>query len=161
MAYEMSLSERRGDVLVLTLNRPERLNAAPPEMFDELRDAIDTLNGARAVLVGGAGWLSDVLHQEIDRLVAQGWLKYLGFAPEADLPALYAGARAFAYPSIYEGFGLPVLEAMAVDANRSLRISTGWSTTEADIDAVAGAGVDQCRCGACARAHAVRPRAPG
>ena len=34
MAYEMILSERRGDVLVLTLNRPERLNAAPPQMFD-------------------------------------------------------------------------------------------------------------------------------
>ena len=65
------------------------------------------------VLVGGAGWLSDALHQEINRLVAQGWLKYLGFAPETDLPALYAGARSFVYPSIYEGFGLPVLEAMA------------------------------------------------
>jgi alpha-1,3-rhamnosyl/mannosyltransferase len=65
------------------------------------------------VLVGNAGWLSDALHQEIDRLAAQGWLRYLGFVPEADLPALYAGARAFVYPSIYEGFGLPVLEAMA------------------------------------------------
>lgn len=65
------------------------------------------------VLVGGVGWLSEILHQEIDRLAAQGWLRYLGFVPEADLPALYAGARAFVYPSIYEGFGLPVLEAMA------------------------------------------------
>jgi alpha-1,3-rhamnosyl/mannosyltransferase len=65
------------------------------------------------VLVGGAGWLSDALHQEIDRLAAQGWLRYLGFVPEADLPALYAGARSFVYPSVYEGFGLPVLEAMA------------------------------------------------
>lgn len=65
------------------------------------------------VLVGGAGWLSDDLHATIDRLAAQGWLRYLGFLPEADLPALYAGAQAFVYPSIYEGFGLPVLEAMA------------------------------------------------
>jgi alpha-1,3-rhamnosyl/mannosyltransferase len=40
-------------------------------------------------------------------------LKYLGFVPQCDLPSLYAGARAFVYPSIYEGFGLPVLEAMA------------------------------------------------
>ena len=55
MAYEMILSERRGDVLVLTLNRPERLNAAPPQLFDELRDAIGNLDGARAVLVTGAG----------------------------------------------------------------------------------------------------------
>lgn len=55
MAYEMILSERRGDVLVLTLNRPERLNASPPQAFDEIRDAIGTLDGARAVLVTGAG----------------------------------------------------------------------------------------------------------
>lgn len=65
------------------------------------------------ILVGSAGWLSEELHQEIDRLSLQGWLRYLGFVPEADLPALYAGARTFVYPSIYEGFGLPVLEAMA------------------------------------------------
>ncbi len=65
------------------------------------------------VLVGGRGWLSETLHAEIERFAAQGWLKYLGFVPEADLPALYAGARTFAFPSVYEGFGLPVLEAMA------------------------------------------------
>ena len=53
--YQHILSERRGDVLVLTLNRPERLNAAPPALFDELRAAIGSLNGARAVLVTGAG----------------------------------------------------------------------------------------------------------
>jgi 2-(1,2-epoxy-1,2-dihydrophenyl)acetyl-CoA isomerase len=55
MAYEMMLSERRGNVLVLTLNRPERLNAAPPQLFDELREAISNLSGARAILVTGAG----------------------------------------------------------------------------------------------------------
>ena len=55
MAYEHILAERRGDVLVLTLNRPERLNAAPPAMFVELREAIGQLDGARAVLVTGAG----------------------------------------------------------------------------------------------------------
>jgi alpha-1,3-rhamnosyl/mannosyltransferase len=39
-------------------------------------------------------------------------LRILGAVPEADLPALYSGAIAFVYPSLYEGFGLPVLEAM-------------------------------------------------
>ena len=76
------------------------------------------------ILAGSAGWLSDSLHEKIDSYSRQGWLQYLGFVPEADLPALYAGARLFAYPSSYEGFGLPVLEAMAagtpvVTSNRS------------------------------------------
>lgn len=55
MTYETILAERRGDVLVLTLNRPERLNAAPPATFDEIRDALGKLDGARAVLIAGAG----------------------------------------------------------------------------------------------------------
>jgi glycosyltransferase involved in cell wall biosynthesis len=76
------------------------------------------------ILAGGAGWLSDSLHEKIDNYTRQGWLRYLGFVPEADLPALYAGAHLFALPSSYEGFGLPVLEAMAsgtpvVTSNRS------------------------------------------
>jgi alpha-1,3-rhamnosyl/mannosyltransferase len=65
------------------------------------------------VLVGTTGWLSEGLHEEVNRLSRQGWLRYLQFVPEADLPLLYAGARAFVFPSRYEGFGLPVLEAMA------------------------------------------------
>ncbi|MGP7795368.1 enoyl-CoA hydratase-related protein [Sphingomonas sp. CLY1604] len=55
MTYQHILAERRGDVAVLTLNRPDRLNAAPPAMFDELRDALADLDGARAVLIAGAG----------------------------------------------------------------------------------------------------------
>jgi glycosyltransferase involved in cell wall biosynthesis len=44
---------------------------------------------------------------------ATGAARRLGYVPEADLPALYAGAAAFALPSLYEGFGLPCIEAMA------------------------------------------------
>lgn len=55
MTDPMILSERRGDVLVLTLNRPDRLNAAPPAMFVDLRAALASLGGARAVLIQGAG----------------------------------------------------------------------------------------------------------
>lgn len=53
--YNHILTKRRGDVLMITLNRPDRLNAAPPAMFDELRAAIGNLDGARAVLITGAG----------------------------------------------------------------------------------------------------------
>lgn len=55
MPYDTILTERRGDVLVLTLNRPDRLNAAPPEMFGEISAALADLDGARAVLIAGAG----------------------------------------------------------------------------------------------------------
>ncbi|WP_434110955.1 glycosyltransferase family 4 protein [Paraburkholderia caffeinilytica] len=65
------------------------------------------------VLAGSAGWLNDALREQIERGEKEGWLRYLGFVDEAFLPLLYAGARAFLYPSVYEGFGLPVLEAMA------------------------------------------------
>lgn len=65
------------------------------------------------VVAGYRGWESDDLHHRLQRAQAQGWLKYLGFVPNQTLPVLMAGARLFAYPSHYEGFGLPVLEAMA------------------------------------------------
>ena len=55
MAYEHILTERKGDVLVVTLNRPDRLNAAPPAMFGEIKQALESLDGARAVLIIGAG----------------------------------------------------------------------------------------------------------
>ncbi|WP_322964375.1 enoyl-CoA hydratase-related protein [Sphingomonas fuzhouensis] len=51
----MLRTERRGDVLVLTLNRPERLNAAPPALFDAIRAALDERGDARAVLIAGEG----------------------------------------------------------------------------------------------------------
>ena len=76
------------------------------------------------VLAGGAGWRNEALIASVDRAVNAGWLKHLGFVAEERMPALYAGARLFIYPSIYEGFGLPPLEAMAsgtpvITSNRS------------------------------------------
>jgi glycosyltransferase involved in cell wall biosynthesis len=52
----------------------------------------------------------------IDQGVAEGWLRHLGFIEETLLRQLYKGARLFIYPSTYEGFGLPALEAMASGA---------------------------------------------
>jgi len=65
------------------------------------------------VLAGSSGWRSQATHTHMERAAQAGWLRYLRFVSQADLPALYAGAALFAYPSLYEGFGLPVLEAMA------------------------------------------------
>ncbi len=55
MTCETIRTARDGDVLVITLNRPERLNAAPPLMFEEIAAALDRLDGARAVLIHGEG----------------------------------------------------------------------------------------------------------
>jgi alpha-1,3-rhamnosyl/mannosyltransferase len=76
------------------------------------------------VLAGGRGWRSESIHTRIEQGERQGWLRYLGYVSEVELPLLYAGGRGFVYPSLYEGFGLPVLEAMAsgvpvLSSNRS------------------------------------------
>ncbi|MCS4294630.1 alpha-1,3-rhamnosyl/mannosyltransferase [Comamonas sp. BIGb0152] len=65
------------------------------------------------VVAGGKGWNSEAIHEELARAQAEGWLHYVSFIDQRWLPALYAGARLMAYPSLYEGFGLPIVEAMA------------------------------------------------
>jgi glycosyltransferase involved in cell wall biosynthesis/ubiquinone/menaquinone biosynthesis C-methylase UbiE len=68
------------------------------------------------VVAGGKGWLNDDLSQvAAERGIAER-VKFLGYVPEADLRILYSAAKLFVYPSIYEGFGLPPLEAMACGA---------------------------------------------
>ena len=63
------------------------------------------------IFVGGAGWQSEAEHQAIQALVSRGWAQYLGFVDASVLPALYSAAGALVFPSVYEGFGLPALEA--------------------------------------------------
>lgn len=70
-------------------------------------------NAFPLVLAGSSGWRNDELRTEIEAAERAGWLRNLGFVEEGRLPALYAGASLFIYPSIYEGFGLPPIEAMA------------------------------------------------
>ena len=65
------------------------------------------------VIAGAYGWNSSSLMGKIDRLRQSGEVIYLDYVPEQHLPALYAGAAVFCYFSFYEGFGLPVLEAMS------------------------------------------------
>ena len=65
------------------------------------------------VLAGGSGWNNEGLLADIERGTSEGWLRHLGFVEEQKLPLLYAGAALFLYPSIYEGFGLPPVEALA------------------------------------------------
>ncbi|HHX43365.1 MAG TPA: glycosyltransferase family 4 protein [Chloroflexi bacterium] len=64
------------------------------------------------VIAGGKGWLYDEIFAAIGELGLEKRVRVLGFVDDADLPALYRGADVFAFPSLYEGFGIPVLEAM-------------------------------------------------
>ncbi|RIK37475.1 MAG: glycosyltransferase family 1 protein [Chloroflexi bacterium] len=70
----------------------------------------------RLLVVGGEGWLFAPVRQLVDELDLTGDVTFAGYVPNADLPALYAGAACVLQPSLYEGFGFPVLEAMACGA---------------------------------------------
>jgi glycosyltransferase involved in cell wall biosynthesis len=65
------------------------------------------------LLVGKEGWAADELRAALANPRLTGRVQFTGYVPDADLPALYAAADLFVYPSLYEGFGLPTLEAMA------------------------------------------------
>jgi glycosyltransferase involved in cell wall biosynthesis len=65
------------------------------------------------VMAGRKGWLYDQIFQQVERLGLESAVILPGYVPQDDLPALLSGAHLFAFPSLYEGFGLPVLEAMA------------------------------------------------
>ena len=65
------------------------------------------------ILGGGSGWRAGDVFAAIERLALGEFVQHVGFIPTADLPLWYNCAEAFLYPSVFEGFGLPVLEAMA------------------------------------------------
>src|SRR5262249_31115270 len=131
----------RQDAIRLLRIAPERIttiySGVPPEYFDaqttkrgrpyvlyvgtiEPRKNLETLLDAwwrvRAdlrreydlIFAGPLGWASQ---RTVSRIRAEA--TYLGYVPESDLPGLTAGATVLAYPSLYEGFGLPVVQAMA------------------------------------------------
>ncbi len=68
------------------------------------------------VLCGRLGWKSEGLEREIAEGREEGWLVHYGYLPSAQVAALYRGALLVALPSIYEGFGLPAVEAMGAGA---------------------------------------------
>jgi len=67
----------------------------------------------KLVLVGKKDWMFGNIHANVESLGLATSVIFAGYAPSTDLPAFYNAAEAFVFPSIFEGFGLPVIEAMA------------------------------------------------
>ena len=78
----------------------------PPELSDKYA----------LVLAGGKGWLDTEINELYDELSKRMTIIRTGYVPTDDLPMLYSGSRVFVFPSLFEGFGMPPLEAMACGA---------------------------------------------
>lgn len=65
------------------------------------------------VIVGKKGWMADEIYALPKKLGIEEKIKFLDYIKDTDLPALYSGAIALVFPSLFEGFGLPILEAQA------------------------------------------------
>lgn len=88
------------------------------------------------VCVGPYGWLSRDIEDLIERLEVDEAIRFTGYVPFTDLPSLYTLAEMFVFPSLYEGFGLPVIEAMACGTP----VITGHVPA---LDEVSGGAVEQ------------------
>ena len=91
------------------------------------------------VCVGPYGWKSRGLDELIARAGVTDAVKFTGYVPFADLPALYSLAEMFVYPSMYEGFGLPVVEAMAC----GVPVVTGGTGAVAEVGGSAAEQVER------------------
>jgi len=69
------------------------------------------VSDVQLVLAGKRGWMYDQLFDQVERSGLAGRVVFPGYVPDEDLPALFSAAAGFVYPSLFEGFGLPVLEA--------------------------------------------------
>ncbi len=164
-------SERRGLLCVSTIEPRKNLTT----LLTAYRMLPSRLREVHPLwLVGAPGWHATRERALIAQGVSEGWLDYRGYLPETALIAAYRECRAFIYPSLYEGFGLPILEAFAArapvicGAHSSLaEVAAGFAYTVSDvtdpkalartIEDVLEAPYDTARAAAAA-AHAYRHR---
>lgn len=102
------------------LERPFLLSVGtvePRKNYRRLIEAVSRLpHAVELLIVGGPGWLTEDIYDAPAAFGVGDRVRFLGFVPDDDLAVLYSLAQVFVYPSLYEGFGLPVLEALACGA---------------------------------------------
>jgi glycosyltransferase involved in cell wall biosynthesis len=81
--------------------------------FSQLRSSTNSNSNLQLILAGAKGWWYESLFQQVEALNLKDVVHFPGFVPAEELALWYNAASAFAYPSSFEGFGLPVLEALA------------------------------------------------
>ncbi|HHH42026.1 MAG TPA: glycosyltransferase family 1 protein, partial [Chloroflexi bacterium] len=103
---------RRPYLLYLGTLQPRKNLVRLVEAFARLQSRLDPDDrGLSLVLAGRRGWLYDGLFRRVRTLGLEGRVLFPGYVDDADKAALLSGALAFVFPSLYEGFGFPVLEA--------------------------------------------------
>lgn len=105
----------------LTRGKPYLLSVStiqPRKNYARLVEAFSKIQNPdlQLIICGARGWMYEQVFETINRLGLNARVILPDFVSDDDLPALYAGATLFVYPSLYEGFGLPVAEAMACGA---------------------------------------------
>lgn len=161
------LGVRRPYLLTVGTIEPRKNHALLLDAFERLK----TFDGD-LVIAGMPGWKCEPIFERMRASPAAARIRYLRFVADADLPALYAGAELLVFPSHYEGFGLPPLEAMA--CGTAVLSSCGGALAEtldggarllrdydpdhwaAEIDALASDAAARAALVASGRSHAAR-----
>ncbi len=125
-------------VLAVGSIQPRKNLARLIAAYAALRDSHPSLSLPRLVLVGKRAWLYNETLRAVEKHGLHNFVTFTGYVSETDLPALYTGALCFVYPSYFEGFGLPPLEAMQCGAP----VITGDRTSLPEVVGDAGLMVD-------------------
>ena len=100
-------------ILAIGMLEPRKNLNRLMDAFADLKKRPGVPSDLKLVLAGGKGWLFDGIFEHHAASPVRDDITFPGFIPDELLPGLYACADVFAFPSLYEGFGLPILEAMA------------------------------------------------
>ncbi len=103
----------RSFILSLGTLEPRKNFANLIRAFALVKRELGPGNDLKLVIAGRKGWLYEEIFRAVEECGLEGEVVFPGYVEDEDLPSLYSAAELFVYPSLYEGFGLPPLEAMA------------------------------------------------